>query len=445
MEDDHRVWPPHPGPRHRRTPPYGTGREPGARRGRPYGPARPDDTRTGGPAPGGRPDSGGTGRDGGHPDGDNPLDGDGRPGRDRSSEAAGAGGADTSLGGGEGPGGAAGAGRFGAAWPASGGEDELDARWPSTWRDEDPEGVWDDDDAEEEPWNPRVRRTAPRDTDRGFVRALHRVFGRGVDGDTDGGLGSGPDRGFGQDIGGGPDRGFGHDADGGPERGFGRDADEGFHSGLGRGLDRDEGPRAPWQSLPPSARLYGAPADPGLTRKARGRGPRRAAGAVLAVLLAVAAVASIVVAVQRFTATPAEAGRLHDPRARVTIPLPAGWRAEVVPPVTGFTTAAVDGAGGLVMARPFDGATREAVVEAAELYSRLLLKGDRVTVVEDRQVPGGHTRVLRAEYQDVVNRPAYLRVILLTRGGGAVLVVGLLQPDEPARRQALDALMSSVR
>ncbi|WP_162795389.1 hypothetical protein, partial [Nonomuraea lactucae] len=143
-----------------------------------------------------------------------------------------------------------------------------------------------------------------------------------------------------------------------------------------------------------------------------------------------------------------ETGRLHDARAGVTIPLPAGWRAGAVPPVTGFTSVTRDGDGALVMARPLPGAVRDArraALEAAELYSRLLLKGDRVAVVEDRPFAQGHTRALRAEYQDVVNRPAYLRVILLTRDRGAVLVVGLLQPEEPARRQALDALMSTVR
>jgi hypothetical protein len=100
------------------------------------------------------------------------------------------------------------------------------------------------------------------------------------------------------------------------------------------------------------------------------------------------------------------------------------------------------------MARPVPGPVEnagKAAAEAAELYSRLLLKGDRVRVVEDKQIPGGHTRALRAEYQDVVNRPAFLRVMLLTRGDRAVLLVGLLQPEETARRQALDAVMTSLR
>ncbi|MFG3441781.1 hypothetical protein ACGF0J_31450 [Nonomuraea sp. NPDC047897] len=423
MEDDHRVWPPHPGPRHRRTPPYGTGREPGPRRGQPYGPTRPA-------AP---PDPGGNVRD------EEPGDGGGaQPGRTGSGQQPGGGDAAAASAGAGAP------GHPGTAWPASGGDDELDARWPSSWQG-DPEGAWDDDEAEEEPWSPRPRRGADRTFDRAFDRtigrAYDRLFGRDAgdgldlhDRASDRGQDSGHERGHDGDR---WSRDAGHDLRGG----FGR----GLDRGSGRGLDQDGGPRVPWQSLPPSARLYGAPADPGLSRKARGRGPRRVAGALLAVVLAVAAVASLVVAVQRLTAAPAQAGRLHDPRARVTIPLPAGWRAERVPPVTGFTTAATDGAGGLVMARPFGGATRESMVEAAELYSRLLLKGDRVTVVADRQVPGGHSRALRAEYQDVVNRPAYLRVILLTRDGGAVLVVGLLQPDEPARRQALDTLLSSVR
>lgn len=116
--------------------------------------------------------------------------------------------------------------------------------------------------------------------------------------------------------------------------------------------------------------------------------------------------------------------------------------------MTGFTSVARDGAGAVVMARPLTaplGDAKRATAQAAELYSRLLLKGDRVGVVEDKGVAGGHTRALRAEYQDVVNRPAYLRVILLTRDGAPVLVLGVLQPEDPARRQALDALLASVR
>ncbi|MDA0647075.1 hypothetical protein, partial [Nonomuraea ferruginea] len=88
---------------------------------------------------------------------------------------------------------------------------------------------------------------------------------------------------------------------------------------------------------------------------------------------------------------------------------------------------------------------RAGVKDAAEHYARLLLKGDRVKVVDDRPVAGGHTRALLARYDDVVNRPAYLRVTLVTTGGKAALVLGLLQPEETAARQALDGVMASAR
>lgn len=213
----------------------------------------------------------------------------------------------------------------------------------------------------------------------------------------------------------------------------------------GRGLERDDGdPQVPWESLPPSARHYGVPADPGLSGRVRWRRP---AGVVLVLLLATGLIAALVMVVLR-VAVPAPATvRLSDSRAGVTITLPAGWQEAGVPPVTGFTSAArSDGA--LVMARPVPDPVadlRKAAKDAAELYSRLLLKGDKVDIVEDKVLPQGHTRALRAQYQDVANTPAYLRVTLLTRDGKAVLLVGLLQPEETTRRQALDAVMSSVR
>ncbi|MEV0594193.1 hypothetical protein [Nonomuraea cavernae] len=213
------------------------------------------------------------------------------------------------------------------------------------------------------------------------------------------------------------------------------------------GIERDD-TRPPWQSLPPSARLYGSPADPGLPRRTRGRAWRRRLAVLLALLAASALVTALVVTVLRLAEPRPETGRLHDSLAGVSIPLPAGWHQDAVPPVTGFTSVARDQAGSLVMARPVPGAVDDAwedAVEAAELYSRLLLKGDRVSVVEDKELAQGHTRALRAEYQDVVNRPAYLRVILLTRDERAVLLVGLLQPEENASRQVLDGLMASVR
>ncbi|GAA3175882.1 hypothetical protein GCM10010486_49310 [Nonomuraea roseoviolacea subsp. carminata] len=234
----------------------------------------------------------------------------------------------------------------------------------------------------------------------------------------------------------------GHDAD--PDDGQDDDPDD--------DRDRDRGgvrwgSRPLWDSLPPSARMYGAPTSPGLPSRAGSQLWRRA-GTALALLATVAAVALLGAAVLRQPDDPGSPGRLADSRAKVVIPLPDGWHAGTLPPVTGFTSVARDGAGAVVMARPLTaplGDAKRATAQAAELYSRLLLKGDRVGVVEDKGVAGGHTRALRAEYQDVVNRPAYLRVILLTRDGAPVLVLGVLQPEDPARRQALDALLASVR
>ncbi|MGW0193155.1 hypothetical protein [Nonomuraea sp. NPDC003201] len=211
------------------------------------------------------------------------------------------------------------------------------------------------------------------------------------------------------------------------------------------GLDREF---EPWESLPPSARLYGSPADPGRRTGVSGRTMRRWVVVSVALLAGVGLVAGATVVVLRVTAPSAESGQLSDSLAKVSVALPQGWSQEPVPPVTGFTSVARDGGGGLVMARPVTGAVadaKKATAEAAELYSRLLLKGDRVTVVEDKEFPGGHTRALRAEYQDVVNRPAFLRVTLLTRAGSAVMLLGLLQPEETARRQALDTVMTKIK
>ncbi|WP_219461817.1 hypothetical protein [Nonomuraea rhizosphaerae] len=215
-----------------------------------------------------------------------------------------------------------------------------------------------------------------------------------------------------------------------------------------RGLEPDDGdPQVPWESLPPSARFYGAPADPGLPGRVRSRKWRRPAAAVLALLLATGLVAGLVSVVLRMAEPEPVTARLSDSLAGVTITLPQGWREAAVPPVTGFTSV-VRGDGALVMARPVPGPVADVVRatrDSAELYSRLLLKGDKVEVVEDKEIAQGHTRALRAQYADVVNRPAFLRVTLLSRDGKAVLLVGLLQPEEAGRRQALDAVMSSVR
>ncbi|NJP92161.1 hypothetical protein HCN51_22290 [Nonomuraea sp. FMUSA5-5] len=204
-------------------------------------------------------------------------------------------------------------------------------------------------------------------------------------------------------------------------------------------------------SLPPSARLHGSPKDPGARRAGpHGERPWQRVLVVLAALLAGTGLAAGATAATARVTAPraADTGRLSDALAGVAATLPQGWSAGAVPPVTGFTSVVRDGRGGLVMARPVQGPVKDAgkaTEEAAGLYSRLLLRGDRVTVVEDRRLPGGHTRALRAEYAGGTNRPAYLRVMLLTRESRPVLLVGLLQPEETRHRQALDAVMTSFR
>ncbi|WP_327086961.1 hypothetical protein OIE66_32225 [Nonomuraea sp. NBC_01738] len=220
--------------------------------------------------------------------------------------------------------------------------------------------------------------------------------------------------------------------------------DEPWNPRLRRTVERDIEDSPPdWAALPPAARHYGQPVRPRPVRRWR-----RRVGAVLALVVASGLVAGL--AVVAFSVVRPEPPRqvLNDPVAGVVIPLPQGWREALVAPVTGFTAAARSGDGALVMARKVTVPVADpdrVTSEAAELYSRLLLKGDTVTIVEDQAIPGGHTRAMRAEYQDVVNRPAYLRVTLLTRPAGAVLLVGLLQPVENPSKQALDTVMASVR
>ncbi|MEV4801186.1 hypothetical protein AB0K18_14370 [Nonomuraea sp. NPDC049421] len=224
----------------------------------------------------------------------------------------------------------------------------------------------------------------------------------------------------------------------------------GAAGGAARDAARDDS-----DDLPPSAHLYGAPTAPrqraGGVRSGTGapwKVPRKVAAVLTALAAAAALVAAATVTALRFVAEEPEPGRLSDPRAGVTATLPEGWRTDPVPPVTGFTSVARDDAGGLVMARPMEGPiedAKKATAQATELYSKLLLKGDRVTVVDDRRTQDGHTRALRAEYRDVVNRPAYLRVMLVTRQGKPVLLLGLLQPEEESRRQALDTVLTSLR
>lgn len=187
-----------------------------------------------------------------------------------------------------------------------------------------------------------------------------------------------------------------------------------------------------WESLPPSARLHGGPRAPGRPR-------RKGFGAVLAVFVATGLVAGLVVGLFKVVQPGTASDTATDATAGVSIALPPGWREGAVPPVTGFTSVIRDDAGAVLMARPI--AADANIKQVAELYSQLVLQGDTVTVVADQ--PG--SRSLRAEYKDVVNRPAYLRVMILTRSGRSVLLLGLLQPDDSARRQALDALMESVR
>ncbi|MEV0582275.1 hypothetical protein [Nonomuraea sp. NPDC050310] len=206
-------------------------------------------------------------------------------------------------------------------------------------------------------------------------------------------------------------------------------------------FDYDEpasGERTPWESLPPSARLHGTPTAPSRQyRRRRGRWRHRLA-AVLALVVAGGLVAGFAVMLQRASAPVAPDAALSDPHSGVGVRLPAGWREIAVPPVTGFTTAARDEAGGLLMIRKAAGVDLKAL---ATDYAALLLQGDRTSIVTDSAV----THAVRAEYDDVVNRPAYLRVTLLTPERGGALLVGLLQPDDPARRRALDTLMDSVR
>ncbi|MEV4563086.1 hypothetical protein AB0K12_04860 [Nonomuraea sp. NPDC049419] len=214
---------------------------------------------------------------------------------------------------------------------------------------------------------------------------------------------------------------------------------------------RIRGARDDSDDLPPSAHLYGAPTAPGQRAGGAQSGtgtPRKVAAVLTALAAAAALVTAATVTALRFVTEQPEPGRLSDPRAGVTATLPEGWRTDPVPPVTGFTSVARDDAGGLVMARPMKGPiedAKKATAQATELYSKLLLKGDRVTVVDDRRTQDGHTRALRAEYRDVVNRPAYLRVMLVTRQGRPVLLLGLLQPEEESRRQALDTVLTSLR
>ncbi|WP_068921687.1 hypothetical protein [Planobispora rosea] len=204
------------------------------------------------------------------------------------------------------------------------------------------------------------------------------------------------------------------------------------------------------EDLPPSARWYGTPAAP--SRHRIPRGLRRPLLGLLALAVCAGAVAGAVLLVVRVVSAPPPPARVADPAAGVGYPLPAGWRQGALPPVTGFTSAAGNGRDVTVMVRPGEPAAdpREAVTGLADLYSRLLLHGDEVEVEDDRAVAAGgwtgHSRTLRAEYRDVVNRPAYLRVVLLTGpGGDPVVVVAVAESDDPRVRGEIDQVIAGIR
>ncbi|WP_433349951.1 hypothetical protein ACQP25_38575 [Microtetraspora malaysiensis] len=236
--------------------------------------------------------------------------------------------------------------------------------------------------------------------------------------------------------------GAGPDAAGGGE--FAGGAGQGA-AGPGAFFDDD-----PDESLPPSASRYGTPTPPPrrmprwIVRLIVGTIASAAAGLVIGVL---------VVTVMGGTGG-APAGTVDDPLARVAYDLPPGWREGVVVPVTGFTSVAVHEGQATVMARRGERADpadpRPAVVSLTDMYGRLLLRGDKIDVVDDRAVAAGsrrgYTRALRADYRDAVNQPAFLRVTLLVDAEGtSTVLLGLAHPDEPVARAEIDAVMSAVR
>jgi hypothetical protein len=212
------------------------------------------------------------------------------------------------------------------------------------------------------------------------------------------------------------------------------------------------------EGLPPSARLYGVPAAPsGIRVPLWARRLAIVLGSMAAGITVVALVVSTVVS--RVNAPDTTRLTVTDGLAGVTYLMPPGWRAGAVPPVTGFTSAAVFGGSAIVMTRPGDSVAvsgpRAATLSLTELYARLLLHGDTVEVVDDRPVRAGggysgHSRALRAGYSDVVNRPAYLRVTVLAKEGatgdrGSVVIVGMVQPDDPMRRAEIDGVLALLK
>jgi hypothetical protein len=214
-------------------------------------------------------------------------------------------------------------------------------------------------------------------------------------------------------------------------------------------VGEDTGPQ---DALPPSGRWYGTPAAPA----------RRLPVWVPRVLVAVAAVVTggavitglVLLVLNGVKGAGAVSASVADNLAGVSYPLPAGWREGKVAPVTGFTSVVAHGDDTIVMTRPGDAVTaaglRKATLDLTDQYSRLLLHGDKVSVVDDRDLTlngrAGHTRSLLAEYSDVVNRPSYLRVTLLAGvDGRSTVVLAIAQPDDPRRRADIEAIMSGVR
>ncbi|GAA1261131.1 hypothetical protein GCM10009677_10700 [Sphaerisporangium rubeum] len=215
-------------------------------------------------------------------------------------------------------------------------------------------------------------------------------------------------------------------------------------------------PRAQEQEegLPPSARVYGAPSAPsGIRLPLWAERLAVLLGSVAAGVTVVALVVSTVVS--RVNAPDTTRLTVSDGLAGVTYLMPPGWRAGAVPPVTGFTSAAVYDGSAIVMTRPGDpvavSGPRAAALSLTELYARLLLHGDTVDTVDDRPVETGgytgHSRALRAGYSDVVNRPAYLRVTVLAKDGAdtSVVIVGMVQPDDPRRRAEIDGMLALLK
>ncbi|MEV7806349.1 hypothetical protein AB0O28_25720 [Microbispora sp. NPDC088329] len=206
----------------------------------------------------------------------------------------------------------------------------------------------------------------------------------------------------------------------------------------------------PEEDLPPSGRRYRAPDTP---PRRMPRWLQRLLVGGLALVCSAAVIGAVVVTVlHRAETVPPTV--IHDQIAGVAYTLPPEWREGVVAPVTGFTSVAARGDSATVMARPGDRVDppnlRSAVIDLSDLYTQLLLHGDKVEVLDDHAVTvggrPGHTRAVRAEYTDVVNEPAFMRVTLLTRpDGGSTVLLGLAHPDNPRSRAEIEGLMWGAR